>query len=198
MQLNPHFLFNTLQTISVLMVDDTVSANRMLVRLSDLLRSTLRSSVDSLTPLRDELAFLRAYLEIEQIRFADRLRVEWNVHPEAEQALVPTLLLQPLVENSIRHGIARLSVPGVVRVSACIADDRLCLSVFDTGPGLSHDAGDANGHGIGLSNTRKRLKQLYPTHDMEIIAGATGGFEVCMAIPLTFSHVEMRQELIPQ
>jgi two-component system LytT family sensor kinase len=198
MQLNPHFLFNTLQTISVLMMDDTVSANRMLVRLSDLLRSTLRSSVDSVTPLGNEIAFLRAYLEIEQIRFADRLRVEWNVEPEAERAMVPTLLLQPLVENSIRHGIARLSVPGIIRVSANIADDRLGLSVFDTGPGLSEDPGETNGHGIGLSNTRKRLKQLYPEHEMEIVAGAAGGFEVCMSIPVTFSRAEIRQELIPQ
>src|SRR5689334_2128674 len=118
MQLNPHFLFNTLQTISVLMMDDTASANRMLVRLSDLLRSTLRSSVDSLTMLRDEIAFLSAYLEIEQVRFADRLRVEWNIDPRADLALVPTLLLQPLVENAIRYGIARLSKPGVITISA--------------------------------------------------------------------------------
>jgi sensor histidine kinase YesM len=198
MQLNPHFLFNTLQTISVLMMDDTDSANRMLVRLSDLLRSTLRSSVDSLTPLRDEMAFLRAYLEIEQIRFADRLRVEWDVQPQAEQALVPTLLLQPLVENSIRHGIARLSVPGVIRVSAVTAKNSLNLCVSDTGPGLSEEQPEGDGHGIGLSNTRKRLKQLYPEHDMEIIAGAAGGFEVRMSIPLVFSRAELRQELIPQ
>jgi sensor histidine kinase YesM len=198
MQLNPHFLFNTLQTISVLMMDDTASANRMLVRLSDLLRSTLRSSVDSLTMLSDEIAFLRAYLEIEQIRFADRLRVEWNVQPGTEQALVPTLLLQPLVENSIRHGIARLSGPGVIRVSAAVCGDFLSLCVADTGPGLSDEQPEGNGHGIGLSNTRKRLKQLYPEHEMDIVAGATGGFEVRMCIPLTFSRVELRQELISQ
>ena len=198
MQLNPHFLFNTLQTISVLMMDDTASANRMLVRLSDLLRSTLRSSVDSLTILRDEVAFLRAYLEIEQIRFADRLRVEWNVQPEAEQAFIPTLLLQPLVENSIRHGIARLSVPGIIRVSAAIEGTSLNLCISDTGPGLSEEEPEGNGHGIGLSNTRKRLKQLYPEHDMEIIAGAAGGFEVRISIPLVLSRAELRQELIPQ
>jgi two-component system, LytTR family, sensor kinase len=198
MQINPHFLFNTLQTISVLMMDDTASANRMLVRLSDLLRSTLRSSVDSLTVLRDEIAFLRAYLEIEQIRFADRLRVEWNVQSEAEQALVPTLLLQPLVENSIRHGIARLSVPGIIRVSAAIDGNSLNLCVSDTGPGFSEEQPEGNGHGIGLSNTRKRLKQLYPEHDMEIVAGTAGGFEVRMSIPLVFSRTELRQELIPQ
>jgi sensor histidine kinase YesM len=198
MQLNPHFLFNTLQTISVLMVDDTVSANRMLVRLSDLLRSTLRSSVDSLTMLCDEIAFLRAYLEIEQIRFADRLRVEWDVQSGTEQALVPTLLLQPLVENSIRHGIARLSGPGVIRVSAAVCGDFLSLCVADTGPGLSDEQPEGNGHGIGLSNTRKRLKQLYPLHEMDIVAGAAGGFEVRMSIPLTFSRAELRQELISQ
>lgn len=198
MQLNPHFLFNTLQTISVLMMDDTASANRMLVRLSDLLRSTLRSSVDSLTMLCDEIAFLRAYLEIEQIRFADRLRVEWNVQPGTEQALVPTLLLQPLVENSIRHGIARLSGPGVIRVSAAACGDFLSLCVADTGPGLSDEQPEGNGHGIGLSNTRKRLKQLYPEHEMDIVGGATGGFEVRMCIPLTFARTELRPELISQ
>jgi signal transduction histidine kinase len=198
MQLNPHFLFNTLQTISVLMMDDTASANRMLVRLSDLLRSTLRSSVDSLTMLRDEIAFLQAYLEIEQIRFADRLRVEWDVQPGTEQALIPTLLLQPLVENSIRHGIARLSGPGVIRVSAAACGDFLNLCVADTGPGFCDEQSDGNGHGIGLSNTRKRLKQLYPEHEMDIVAGTAGGFEVRMSIPLEFSRTELGQELISQ
>lgn len=198
MQLNPHFLFNTLQTISVLMMDDTASANRMLVRLSDLLRSSLRSSVNSLTMLRDEIGFLRAYLEIEQIRFADRLRVEWQVDPEAEQALVPTLLLQPLVENSVRHGIARLSEPGIIRVSAAARGGLLDLCITDTGPGLSGDPSEGNGHGIGLNNTRKRLKQLYSWHEMEITAGATGGFEVRISIPLSFSRTDVREELIPQ
>jgi sensor histidine kinase YesM len=195
MQLNPHFLFNTLQTISVLMMDDTVSANRMLVRLSDLLRSTLRSSVHSHTMLQDEIAFLRAYLEIEQIRFADRLRVEWHIEAPAEQASIPTLLLQPLVENSIRHGIARMATPGTITISAEVAGDVLQLSVADTGPGLSGERGDEVGHGIGLSNTQNRLKQLYPEHTMEIIAGPAGGFEVRIAFPLNYDRVPAKQEL---
>jgi LytS/YehU family sensor histidine kinase len=103
-----------------------------------------------------------------------------------------------LVENSIRHGIARLSGPGVIRVSAAVCGDFLSLCVADTGPGLSDEQPEGNGHGIGLSNTRKRLKQLYPEHEMDIVAGATGGFEVRMCIPLTFSRVELRQELISQ
>ena len=147
MQLNPHFLFNTLQTISVLMMDDTGAANRMLVRLSDLLRSTLRSSFSSFTPLREEIAFLRAYLEIEQIRFADRLHVNWDVERGTENALIPTLLLQPLVENSIRHGIARMATAGTISITSrreaigfpCVAD---------TGPGLSPQQ-ETYGHGIG-------------------------------------------------
>jgi two-component system, LytTR family, sensor kinase len=196
MQLNPHFLFNTLQTISVLMMDDTASANRMLVRLSDLLRSTLRSSVDSLTPLRDEIAFLRAYLEIEQIRFADRLRVEWKLDSKTEHSLVPTLLLQPLVENSIRHGIARLATPGTITILSCIENGALRLSVADTGPGVSQGQGEEVGHGIGLSNTRKRLKQLYPEHEMEIIAGPLGGFEVRMSIPFVLERVDTTQEVV--
>jgi two-component system, LytTR family, sensor kinase len=196
MQLNPHFLFNTLQTISVLMMDDTASANRMLVRLSDLLRSTLRSSVSILTPLHEEIAFLRAYLEIEQIRFADRLLVEWKVEPLAGRALVPTLLLQPLVENSIRHGIARLATPGTITIESRIADEVLHLSVVDTGPGLTQGQGEEVGHGIGLSNTRKRLKQLYPQHEMEVIAGQSGGFEVRIALPLALEGAQSSEELI--
>ncbi|MFZ0594242.1 MAG: histidine kinase [Bryobacteraceae bacterium] len=196
MQLNPHFLFNTLQTISVLMMDDTASANRMLVRLSDLLRSTLRSSVSVLTTLQDEIAFLRAYLEIEQIRFADRLLVEWRVAPDTGRALIPTLLLQPLVENSIRHGIARLATPGTITITSRIVDDVLHLSVADTGPGLTQGQGEEVGHGIGLSNTRKRLKQLYPEHEMEVIAGQSGGFEVRITLPLALQGTESTEELI--
>jgi sensor histidine kinase YesM len=199
MQLNPHFLFNTLQTISVLMMDDTASANRMLVRLSDLLRSTLRSSVNAVTELRDELDFLRAYLEIEQIRFADRLQVLWVIDPQTTRALIPTLLLQPLVENSIRHGIARMATPGVITISSEIANEMLRLSVADTGPGLTQSSGEEIGHGIGLSNIRKRLKQLYPQqHDMEIISGPGGGFEVRIMIPLALARTESSEELIAQ
>lgn len=199
MQLNPHFLFNTLQTISVLMMDDTASANRMLVRLSDLLRSTLRSSVNTVTELRDELNFLRAYLEIEQIRFADRLQVLWAIEPETTRALIPTLLLQPLVENSIRHGIARMATPGAITISSGIVDGALRLSVADTGPGLTQSPGEEIGHGIGLSNIRKRLTQLYPQqHDMEIISGLAGGFEVRITIPLALARAESSEELIAQ
>jgi sensor histidine kinase YesM len=195
MQLNPHFLFNTLQTISVLMMDDTHSANRMLVQLSDLLRSTLRSSVEALSPLSEEIAFLRAYLEIEQIRFADRLRVLWDIDASTEGALIPTLLLQPLVENSIRHGIARLAAPGTITIASRSEGATLHLSIADTGPGLSQQQ-DEIGHGIGLTNTRKRLKQLYPEHEMEIIAGPSGGFEVHIAIPLALCEPAAAGELV--
>jgi two-component system, LytTR family, sensor kinase len=199
MQLNPHFLFNTLQNISVLMMDDTAVANRMLIRLSDLLRSTLRSSVASISPLRDEVAFLRAYLEIEQIRFADRLRVIWDLEPGTESALIPTLLLQPLAENSIRHGIARLATNGTITITSRAENGTLYLSVADSGPGLSQQKNcDSIGHGIGLNNTRKRLKQLYPEHEMEICTGEQGGFEVKIRIPLTFKPAERTEELVAQ
>jgi len=198
MQLNPHFLFNTLQTISVLMMDDTASANRMLVRLSDLLRSSLRSSVATLTPLREEIAFLRAYLEIEQIRFADRLCVEWNLQPQTDRALIPTLLLQPLVENSVRHGIARMATRGAITITARASDDMLHLSVADTGPGISQEHDNVFGHGIGLTNTRKRLKQLYPDHAMQIIAAPHGGFEVQISIPLILHRAETHEEVLAQ
>lgn len=196
MQLNPHFLFNTLQTVSVLMMDDTASANRMLIRLSDLLRSTLRTSVASLSPLHEEIAFLRAYLEIEQIRFADRLCVQWDLAPETDLALIPTLLLQPLVENSVRHGIARMSTRGAITISAKADEKALHLSVADTGPGVSEEYDSVFGHGIGLTNTRKRLKQLYPDHEMEIVAGPQGGFAVQIAIPFVLQGAETREEVV--
>jgi two-component system, LytTR family, sensor kinase len=183
MQLNPHFLFNTLHAISALMHKDVEAADRMLTRLSDLLRLALDSSDTQEVPLRDELAFLKSYLEIEQTRFGERLKVMMDIGPETSGALVPSLILQPLVENAIRHGIEPQALAGIVRLSACCEGDQLRLRVSDNGVGLR--AGQPVAEGVGLSNTRARLEQLYGgAHQFQMSNGADGGLAVDIVMPL--------------
>jgi two-component system, LytTR family, sensor kinase len=172
MQLNPHFLFNTLHAISSLMHQDVEAADRMLMKLGDLLRRALDTSDTQEVTLREELAFLRSYAEIEQTRFGDRLKIEMNIAPQALEALVPNLVLQPLVENAIKHGIERHARTGRIEVRATREANTLRLEVRDNGGGLP------NGHvseGIGLSNTRSRLAQLYGTRQSFNISNAAGG-----------------------
>lgn len=157
-QLHPHFLFNTLHAISTLMHRDVAAADRTLIRLSDLLRMTLERLGEREVTLASELEFLQKYLDIERVRFADRLVVRFDIGPDAESALVPTLLLQPLVENAIKHGVARKSGPGYIDVSAHRQDDKLWLEIRDDGVGLSEDALIALHKGIGISTTRARLQ----------------------------------------
>jgi two-component system, LytTR family, sensor kinase len=184
MQLHPHFLFNTLNSISTLMHRDVYAADRMLSRLEDLLRLTLAKSGAQEVPLRDELALLEPYMEIEQTRFGTRLSVEWEVEAEALDASVPQLILQPLVENAIKHGIAPRSAPGRIRIAAQRVGEMLELEVSDNGPGIS-DHSPRRGQGVGLSNTRARLKQLYPSqHRLEIGNAMEGG--ACIRIYLPF------------
>ena len=177
MQLHPHFLFNSLNAITVLVRDrDTVAAGRMLDLLSDVLRQVLRSDHTHEVPLSDEFQFLERYLAIEQVRFSDRLRVQIDVDDELLGALVPQFLLQPLVENALRHGIAHRADAGLVEISATRDGDRLRLSVTDNGPGptaeqrspnadqptAATDERDAGGgNGLGLANIRERLTTLY-------------------------------------
>jgi LytS/YehU family sensor histidine kinase len=118
------------------------------------------------------------------------------LQPGTEVALIPTLLLQPLVENSVRHGIARMATRGSITITVTAAENTLHLSVADTGPGISEEYDSVFGHGIGLTNTRKRLKQLYPDHRMEIIAGPQGGFEVQIEIPLQLQGTEAHDEVL--
>ncbi len=187
MQLHPHFLFNTLNSIAVLMRKDVDAASRMLTRLSDLLRITLESTGTQLVPLKHELDLLHGYLEIQQTRFRDRLRVEFSIDPEVLDARVPNLILQPLVENAIRHGIAPRATPGRVQISADRDDGMLCLGVRDDGPGLSRTAKarGRGGTGIGLSNTRERLQKLYGAdHRFELRNAEEGGLAVMLTIPL--------------
>lgn len=181
MQLNPHFLFNTLNTLGVLMQEDTREAGRLLVRLSDLLRSVLANTSSQQTDLRQELALLDNYLEIERSRFGDRLQIDRRVDPEALDATVPTLLLQPLVENAIRHGIATRTKPGTVTISAARSGEQLLLEVADDGPGWSGVR-----QGIGLGNTRMRLEKLYGARQqLQLGTSPAGGAAVRIAIPFT-------------
>ena len=163
MQLHPHFLFNTLNSISALLDEDPEAADQMLARLGDFLRLTLENSGAQQVTLQEELEFLRCYLEIERVRFHDRLTVNMQIDPDALEAQVPNLILQPIVENAIRHGIVSRIAPGQIEIKACLKDNVLRLSVKDNGPGLGAvDGGRAIlREGLGLANTRSRLAQMY-------------------------------------
>lgn len=182
-QLQPHFLFNTLHSITALMHTDVGAADRMMARLSDLLRMSLDSN-EQITTLSHELEFVRGYLEIEKVRFADRLEVILEVAPDTLDAQVPHLLLQPLVENAVRHGVSRLSSQGEIRIAARHDDNSLHLQITDNGPGLA-DLGHAPAkEGIGLAATRERLRTLYgEDQDIEITNVARGGVEVHIRLP---------------
>jgi sensor histidine kinase YesM len=180
MQLNPHFLFNALQSIAELMHSDVDAADRMIGRLSDLLRVSLsRFGVHELA-LRDEIDFLRKYLAIEEIRFSDRMRVEFDVGADVLDAAVPNLILQPLVENAVKHGVARRLEPSRVRIAAHRSNSSLLLEVSDDGPGVS----TAQGERVGLANTRARLDQLFGAdHRFVLDRAPSGGMRVELSIP---------------
>jgi Histidine kinase len=183
MQIDPHFLFNTLNSLTALVrFDQKDEALEMLDNLNGLLRTTLARSSPAKVALGQEVQMIESYLAIEQVRFADRLRVHLLVEPEALRGLVPCFILQPLVENAIRHGITQCVGDGVVIASAQRADEHLHLYVRDNGPGVSKQS--KNGHGIGLKNTRARLSHFY-RDDYEMVAKpmAEGGFEVFIRIP---------------
>jgi len=182
MQLHPHFLFNTLNSIAALIHKDPDAADRMTARLSDLLRLTLDNIGVQEVPLAQELEFLEGYLEIERTRFSDRLVVRIEVAPETLDASTPYLILQPLVENAIRHGIAARSSPGCVIVRAVRDAGMLVLEVKDDGPGMKSAA--ASNNGIGISSTRGRLERLYgDAHRFELSNAPEGGLTVKLAFP---------------
>jgi two-component system, LytTR family, sensor kinase len=184
-QLHPHFLFNTLNAISGLMRTDVNAADRMMDRLAELLRATLHSSGTQEVPLRDELELLQKYVDIEKTRFGARLTVHIDIDPEALDASVPVLLLQPLVENAVRHGIAPRAAPGVIEIRARRVGDRLSIAVRDTGLGVPSDQLALLNGGIGLSNTRSRLQHLYADRHGFVFANVEGGFCVTVTIPFT-------------
>lgn len=183
MQLHPHFLFNTLNAIGVLMNEDVGKANRMLVRLSDLLRMTLDSRGAQSIPLHQEVDFLKRYLEIESIRFEDRLQVQWDVSPDVLAVLVPNLILQPIVENAIQHGIAPLADAGKLFIRAYLQNGQLVIEIEDDGPGIDPEAVRTS-TGIGLANVEARLEQHYGTaYDLQFSTQKPRGTVVQFVLP---------------
>jgi len=181
-QLKPHFLFNTLNGIASLMHSDVNAADRMLVRLAELLRLTMSHPGQPLTRLKDEITFIEKYLEIERIRFRNRLSVTFDVDPAALDAQVPSLLLQPLVENAIRHGIEPHARPGRIELAVHNGAGSVILTVRDNGAG--EPAGGFTREGIGLGNTRARLRELYgDRHRFELANHPDGGLIVRVTLP---------------
>ncbi len=184
MQLNPHFLFNTLNTVSVLALKgEKQRVSRMLSRLSDLLRLSLENDRQTLS-LKEELEFLDRYMEIEQVRFKDRLSVSIDVDPAAYDAEVPSLLLQPIVENAVKYGFSQTIGPGEISITARIDGDFVEITVTDTGPGMPESRVHGSGTGVGLANTRARLEQLYGrNYTLELSNRPEGGAHVRVRFP---------------
>ena len=193
MQINPHFLFNTLNSIAALVYVNPRAADEMLGDLSELLRRSLDSMEDQEIPLAQELEFMGAYLRIEQKRFAERLRVEQNVPDELMKALVPALILQPLVENAIRHGIEPQRAPGLIVIEAKQEGRRLHLIVRDDGRGLPPAvSNNSERRGIGLANTQARLKGLYGSdHSFSVGKAEPQGCQVEIDLPFHLEPVQV-------
>jgi two-component system, LytTR family, sensor kinase len=189
-QLHPHFLFNTLNTIAILIREsDTNVAEQLVTQLGDVLRQVFRGARAHETALGEEIALVSTYLAIEQVRFGDRLTVQWSVEEQSLGAAVPVLVLQPLVENALRHGIARRTAAGTIEVGACRDGADLLLWITDNGPGISPDAGDASftsfeHGGVGLKNTRERLDRLYPGRSsLQLLRQESGGARAEVHLP---------------
>jgi len=184
MQLQPHFLFNTLHAISSLMDDDIKTARKMLARLSDLLRQTLDNIGIPKIKVEQELDFLKKYLEIEQTRFSDRLSIQYEIDSKALQVFVPNLILQPLVENAIKHGIVPLAQGGRIQISVQSEANRLILCVIDNGKGTKLPEDKLFEQGLGLSSIKNRLDQMYGTESSIEIKNTEQGFSVCIRLPI--------------
>jgi two-component system, LytTR family, sensor kinase len=185
MRLNPHFLFNSLQNISALTRQDPEAASQMLVRLGDVLRVALRKGAQAESTLSSEIELTKAYVAVEQIRFADRLSVSFALDPEVERALIPSFLLQPLVENAIQHGIRGRQSSGTIRVRGLRQSDQLILSVTDDGSGPPTERVADLEMGIGLGSTCERLERMYPgRHSLSMNRLQEGGTEIRIVLPL--------------
>lgn len=185
MQLHPHFLFNTLQAISVLIRENPAAATRTVTLLGDLLRLTLENAGTQEVPLREEIKFLELYLEIEQTRFQDRLTVRFDIAPDALDTPVPNFILQPLVENAVRHGVAPRTAPGHIMIRARREDGSVAIEIEDDGPGITHPDAAPAGNGIGLATTRSRLEKLYgERHRFSLQNLPDGGLRVSLAVPV--------------
>lgn len=195
-QLQPHFLFNTMHSVSALMLTDVQAADRMITRLADLLRMNLESAGTQITSLNKELEFVNCYLEIEQVRFEERLRVIFDVAPETLDAQVPLLLLQPLVDNAVKHGISRVTEGGEIRISSFIQNDHLKLEVKDNGPGIRPSSNE-RGCGLGLRVTRERMETLYgENQSVEVSSPPEGGVSVVVTIPFRVAPETSSERLL--
>jgi two-component system, LytTR family, sensor kinase len=184
MQLHPHFLFNTLHSISSLVLEDPQKANSMIARLGDFLRLTVENSEQQLVTLKEETEFLRCYLDIEQVRFGERLTVAFELEPQTLSAQVPHLILQPVVENAIQHAIAPRAARGHINIQAKRLDSSLRVAISDNGPGISSNAISPAKKCVGLTNVRTRLQQFYgPDFRFELVNARDGGLTVVMEIP---------------
>jgi LytS/YehU family sensor histidine kinase len=182
MQIHPHFLFNTLNSIAALLHKDVETADRMVARLGDFLRSTLKRSEAQTISFGQELEFLKCYLDIERTRFQDRLTVNLEIDPQTLEIPVPNLILQPIVENAVRHGIARQTGAGLITIRASKPECRLLIEIEDNGPGLQENQ-NANS-GIGIMNTQSRLQQFYGDDFSFQLRNSNGrGVLVSMNIP---------------
>jgi signal transduction histidine kinase len=187
-QLHPHFLFNALNSVLPLVFRDRDAAATTVLRLEELLRRSLESDAAQLVPLSRELEFLEMYLEIQKTRFQDRLRVAFDVPTDLVAARVPNLILQPLVENAIKHGVSAQPGAGKVEIGARRRDGMLVLTVRDNGPGLSNRP-RPGGAGVGLANTRERLRQLYGDEQrLDLVNAPEGGLEVSVTLPFSGSE----------
>jgi LytS/YehU family sensor histidine kinase len=184
LQLQPHFLFNTLNTISSLMEIDIKGAQRIVSKLGSLLRGVLDKDKRNLIPLREELDFIKSYLDIEQARFNDRLSIHYHIDDITLNALVPSLVLQPLVENAIKHGFARKIGKGEIHLHTERINDKIIMRIKDDGKGTEQDTTQLLSAGIGLKNVQERLSLLYKDQYTFDIQSAPGlGFEVNISIP---------------
>lgn len=184
MQLQPHFFFNTLHNISALIHIDVHRADQMIARLCDLLRVTFEQSSVHKVPLRDEVEFIENYLVIAQMRFGDRLETELNINENTLDLLVPVLILQPIVENTIKHAVSPFSKQSCIKVRSALSDNTLVLEVEDNGPGITMSQKTAMSKGVGLSNTIERLSQLYKNQfKLQFLNAHEGGLIVKITIP---------------
>jgi two-component system, LytTR family, sensor kinase len=195
MQLQPHFLFNTLNTIYNLAPQNSRKAQLMIARLSELLRLSLEHVSTETVPLQRELEFLNSYLEVEKTRFEERLKIVFDIDPETLDAEVPNMILQPLVENSIRHGIGKKAAGGTIAISSRKAGSKLVLLVTDDGKGLSPGLSSVV-RGIGLSNTRARLAQLYGQDFHFDLSPAMEGTRAMIEIPFQTKVAKEREEYL--
>ena len=194
MQLQPHFLFNTLNAIAELVHTDPEAADQMIMRLGRLLRLSLDHASHQVVPLRQEADFLRVYMEIEQVRFQDRLQVVWDLAADTLDAAVPTLLWQPVLENAIRHGVTPLAGRGRIVITSRREAEDLVLEIRDNGRGLPLEG--APRQGVGLRNVRERVEQLYGPRARFVLSPAIGG-GTAATLRLPFVHCEAPYTPVP-